>query len=50
MGIRYACNEMIRGTFAPFRLEVPRELIEVGYECGFGEMNSQGFGMVKISS
>ncbi|MEI6848119.1 MAG: CRISPR-associated endoribonuclease Cas6 [Chlorobiaceae bacterium] len=33
---------------APFRIEAPSELIEVGYECGFGEKNSQGFGMVKV--
>lgn len=38
----------IRGAFAPFRIRAPRELIEVGYECGFGEKNSQGFGMVKV--
>ena len=38
----------IKGTLAPFRLQAPRELIEVGYECGFGEKNSQGFGMVKV--
>ena len=38
----------IKGTLAPFRLKASRELIEVGYECGFGEKNSQGFGMVKV--
>ena len=40
----------VKGTLAPFRLTAPRELIEVGYECGFGEKNSQGFGMVKVGS
>jgi CRISPR-associated endoribonuclease Cas6 len=40
----------IKGTLAPFRIRAPRELIEVGYECGFGEKNSQGFGMVKTDS
>ncbi len=40
----------IKGTLAPFRLKAPRELIEVGYECGFGEKNSQGFGMVKVDA
>ena len=40
----------IKGTLAPFRLKAPRELIEVGYECGFGEKNSQGFGMVKVDT
>ena len=39
---------MVKGTLAPFRLKAPKELIEVGYECGFGEKNSQGFGMVKV--
>ena len=38
----------IKGTLAPFRLRAPRELMEVGYECGFGEKNSMGFGMVKV--
>ncbi len=38
----------VRGTFAPFRLLVPRPLMDVGYSCGFGGMNAQGFGMVKI--
>lgn len=38
----------IKGTLAPFRIRAPRELIEIGYECGFGEKNSQGFGMVKV--
>ena len=37
----------IKGTLAPFRLQAPKELIEVGYDFGFGEKNSQGFGMVK---
>ena len=40
----------IKGTLAPFRLRAPRELMEVGYECGFGEKNSMGFGMVKVES
>jgi CRISPR-associated endoribonuclease Cas6 len=37
----------VKGTLAPFRLQAPPELIEIGYTCGFGEKNSQGFGMVK---
>lgn len=37
----------VRGYMAPFRVEGPPELIAVGYECGFGEKNSGGFGMVK---
>ncbi|NTW83687.1 MAG: CRISPR-associated endoribonuclease Cas6 [Chlorobiaceae bacterium] len=38
----------VKGTLAPFCLRAPKELIEIGYECGFGEKNSQGFGMVKV--
>lgn len=40
----------VKGTFAPFRLEAPPELIQIGYDCGFGEKNSQGFGMVKLDT
>lgn len=38
----------VRGTLAPFRLRVLKELMEVGYYCGFGGLNAQGFGMVKV--
>jgi len=38
----------VKGLLAPFRLVAPAELMEVGYECGFGERNSQGFGLVKV--
>lgn len=41
---------LVKGTLAPFRLEAPPELMEIGYECGFGEKNSQGFGMVKLDT
>lgn len=37
----------IKGIFAPFTVEGRPELIEVGYEAGFGEKNSMGFGMVE---
>jgi CRISPR-associated endoribonuclease Cas6 len=36
----------IRGYLAPFWLEGNPELIQVGYECGFGDKNSLGFGMM----
>ena len=39
----------VRGAFAPFRLRVSKELMEVGYCCGFGGLNAQGFGMVKVA-
>jgi CRISPR-associated endoribonuclease Cas6 len=32
----------------PFTLSGNSELIKVGYECGFGEKNSTGFGMVEL--
>lgn len=35
----------IRGIQAPFFVRGDRELIELGWETGFGEANSQGFGM-----
>lgn len=38
----------IRGMLAPFRLRVSQSLMEVGYYCGFGGLNAQGFGMVKV--
>ncbi|NTU54540.1 MAG: CRISPR-associated endoribonuclease Cas6 [Chlorobiaceae bacterium] len=41
---------LVKGTLAPFRLEAPPELMETGYDCGFGERNSQGFGMVKLDT
>lgn len=35
----------IRGIQAPFWVRGSRKLIELGWETGFGEANSQGFGM-----
>lgn len=34
------------GILCPFTITGDPELIKVGYECGFGEKNSIGFGMV----
>ena len=36
----------IRGWLAPFMVEGSPELIEIGYEAGYGSQNSMGFGMV----
>ncbi len=36
----------IKGIMAPFVVRGSPELIEMGYEAGFGEKNSMGFGMV----
>jgi len=37
----------IRGWLAPFTVEGSQELIELGYEAGFGSRNSMGFGMAE---
>lgn len=38
----------IRGWMFPFRAKGNPELIKIGYEAGFGEGNSAGFGMVEV--
>ena len=38
----------IRGILSPFHVIGAPELIHVGYECGFGDKNSMGFGMVEV--
>lgn len=37
----------IRGVFAPFRTYGSPELVKIGYQCGFGERGSMGFGCVE---
>lgn len=37
----------VRGVLCPFVAEGSSELMQVGYQCGFGEKNSTGFGMVE---
>jgi CRISPR-associated endoribonuclease Cas6 len=39
----------VRGWLAPFTVEGSTELIELGYEAGFGSRNSMGFGMAECS-
>ena len=39
----------IRGVFSPFHVIGAPELIHIGYECGFGDKNSMGFGMVEVA-
>ncbi len=39
----------IKGVLAPFRVKGSPELIEIGYEAGFGEKNSMGFGMAALN-
>ena len=38
----------IRGILCPFRVVGSPALIRVGYECGFGDKNSAGFGMAEV--
>lgn len=38
----------IKAIMAPFVVRGSPELIEIGYEAGFGEKNSMGFGMVEV--
>ena len=40
-------NTNIIGFMAPFEVTGSPELIEIGYEAGFGEKGSMGFGMIK---
>jgi len=40
----------IKAIFCPFTINGDKELIKVGYDCGFGENNSLGFGMVYKNS
>jgi CRISPR-associated endoribonuclease Cas6 len=34
----------------PFTVEGSPELMRIGYECGFGDGNSKGFGMVEVAT
>ena len=38
----------IKGVMCPFRVSGSIPLIQIGYECGFGDKNSAGFGMAEI--
>ena len=38
----------VPGVLCPLRVSGSRELMQIGYECGFGDKNSAGFGMVGI--
>ena len=38
----------IKGVMCPFRVSGSVALIQTGYECGFGDKNSAGFGMAGI--
>ena len=38
----------VRGWLVPFTIEGSKELIEIGYEAGFGKNNAMGFGMAEV--
>ena len=38
----------VRGILCPFRVIGSPALIQIGYECGFGDKNSAGFGMAEV--
>ena len=40
----------IRGVISPFHVIGAPALIRVGYECGFGDKNGAGFGMVEVAT
>ena len=46
--ITFKDNIKIKAMEAPFKITADPELIKIGYECGFGEKNSGGFGMAKV--
>ncbi|HXG91646.1 MAG TPA: CRISPR-associated endoribonuclease Cas6 [Blastocatellia bacterium] len=39
----------VRGWLAPFTVHGSKELIEIGYEAGFGKSNAMGFGLAEAS-
>jgi len=43
-------DTQIKAVMAPFTVEGSVELIRFGYEAGFGERGSQGFGMVEVDN
>lgn len=46
-GLRFGTK--IKGIQCGFKIRTNPELIKVGYECGFGEKNSMGFGFAEVS-
>ena len=43
-------NETVIGASAPFVVVGSPELIQLGYDCGFGQKNALGFGMVRVNA
>ncbi|MCD6205064.1 MAG: CRISPR-associated endoribonuclease Cas6 [Candidatus Marinimicrobia bacterium] len=46
--IHFKNDIRIKAFKAPFTIEADPELIKIGYQCGFGEKNSAGFGCVEL--
>jgi CRISPR-associated endoribonuclease Cas6 len=45
--IHFKNDIKIKAMEAPFTITADPDLIKIGYDCGFGEKNSGGFGMVE---
>ncbi|CCK79128.1 CRISPR-associated protein, Cas6 family [Desulfobacula toluolica Tol2] len=45
--IEFKNNIKVKAMEAPFYIEADPELIKIGYDCGWGEKNSAGFGCVE---
>lgn len=43
-------NAFVRAVVFPFKIRGEKKLVEIGYEAGFGEKNSMGFGMVALKN
>lgn len=46
--IHFKQDIVIKAFEAPFTIIADPELIKIGYQCGFGEKNSAGFGCVEV--
>ena len=41
---------IIKGWMGRFVLNGNKKLLKLGYDCGIGAKNSQGFGMVEVTN
>jgi CRISPR-associated endoribonuclease Cas6 len=46
--ISFKDNLKIKAMEAPFKIKTDPVLIEIAYDCGLGELNSAGFGMIRV--
>lgn len=47
--VRFKNGIVIKAFEAPFEITADPALIRIGYQCGFGEKNSAGFGCVEVA-